>query len=83
MRTRIVEVQKKSAALLLALLLAMTMGFGLIGCKKDEPAPTTDAPATTAPAGEEAKAEEPVYSNTVETVVEPADDAVAGDKAAE
>jgi hypothetical protein len=61
----IMELRRRSVSLLVVLIFVLTAAFGLAACdggSKD----------TTAQSGATAKQDAPVYSNTVETPVEPA-----------
>jgi cell division protein FtsN len=78
MKVRTKEMAQKAFALVLAALLALMMTFVLVACDKKEEPPATDP----AQATEQPKQDEPVYSNTVETPVEPLDEP-AGEPAGE
>jgi hypothetical protein len=62
----IMKVSKRIATLLIVLLLELGTVFGAAACGKDKAADTSSSAAGTA--------DDPVYSNTVETQVEPADE---------
>jgi hypothetical protein len=73
MELRAMKVSQKAVSLILVAMLTLMLMFAFVGCKKEEALPV-ETPAAT----EQPQQDEPVYSNTVETPVEPLDPAEDG-----